>query len=391
MGRRVGFFVKEVCFVNATKGTQSGGSSDPAGGIATPWAYKQREIPANRKVLRVGWVGTGPFSFYGAYILVMNNIFREYNQLNMRVTHIWGDDYSRNYRGRPEWVRSMHDVWKGEDQSPAGLAKKCGIPNVCADYHDMVDSVDAAMIMDFDRAYELAEPFLRRGLPIFLCSPVAVSVPECERILDLAESTGSAVITGSFTAGMPQNQIMQFHVDRANIASFFSSTICHFFTSYVNDGLEPVYLLAGPGVRRVQLVGWNGSGGYDPHGFPLSRIHLEYEPREGGQPIQGSLMLGGFKDEMEWFRVYYRDHSVFEGITSWAGRELNFRDFLVMIEETFATNRSPETRGDIVEKLKTLIAAYKSANEGNRPVTLDEVGDYRLPTIRIESWDKIPG
>ncbi len=373
-----------------TKGSQNAGSSDPSGGVESPWAYKQREIPAHKKVLRVGWVGTGPFSFYSHYILVINNIFREYNPLDMRITHIWGDDYSRNYRGRPEWVKQMLDYWASEDQSPAGIARKCSIPNVCADFREMVDQVDAAMIMDFDRAYELAEPFLRRGLPIFLCSPVAVSVPECERILDLAESTGSAVISGSFTFGMPQNVMWKMLVERDKIAGFYASTICNFFTSYVNDGLEPIHFLIGQGVRKVQMIGWDGSRGYDPHGFPISHIHLEYAPRDGNPPVQGSLTLGGFKKEMEWYRIYYRDHRVFEGIATWAGREMNFRDFLLIVQETFMLNKSPETREDILAKLRVLIAAYKSANEGNRPVLVDEVGDYRLPTVRIEKWNEIP-
>lgn len=369
---------------------QSSGRKDAEGGMDAPGAYKQKKIPESQKVIRIGWVGTGPFSFYGHYILVINNIFRDHNYFNMRVSHIWGDDYSRNYRGRPEWVREMLDFWKSDEQSPEGIARKCSIPNVCKDFRDMVNDVDAAMIMDFDRAYELSEPFLKRGMPVFLCSPVAVNVPECERILDLAESTGSAVITGSFTISMTQNQIMKVLVLRENIASFFTSTICNFFTSYANDGLEPVHWLVGGKVRKVQLIGWNGSKGYDPSGIPVSRIHLEYEPSGDTPPVQGVLNLGGYKNEMEWYRVYYRDHKIFEGISNWAGRELNFRDFLMMIQEVFVTNKSFETREDIIEKLKVIIGAYKSANEGNRPVSLDDVGDYRLPTVRIEKWNEIP-
>ena len=342
------------------------------------------------KVLKIGWVGTGPFSFYGHYILVMNNIFREHNPLGMRVTHIWGDDYAKNYRGRPEWVKEMLDYWTGPDQSPRGIADKCGIPTVCGDFHEMADEVDAAMIMDFDRAEELSAPFIDRGLPIFLCSPVAVDVPTCERILDRAEKSGSAVLTGSFTAFMPQNVMHAMLTKQEQITTFYSSTICNFFTSYVNDGLEPVHWIVGPGVRTVQMTGWDGSSGYDPHGFPFSHIHLTYESRDGNPPIQGMLGLGGFKDEMEWHRLVYRDHTTHEGVATWAGREMNFRDFLLVIQETFALNRSPETREDILGKLRVLIAAYKSANEGNRPVSLDEIGDYRLPTIRIEKWNVIP-
>ena len=113
----------------------------------------------------------------------------------------------------------------------------------------MVDEVDAVMIMDFDRAYDLAEPFIKRGLPIFLCSPVAISVPECERILNLAEKHGSAVYSGSFTTDMHENQLRYIKVKRDEIAAFFASTSFAYFTSYANDGLEPVYRLIGPGVR----------------------------------------------------------------------------------------------------------------------------------------------
>ena len=350
----------------------------------------QIDIPDSMKVLRVGWVGTGPFSFYGHYIRVINNIFSDYNPLTMRVTHIWGDDYARNYRGSAEYVKEMLDFWTGDEQSPEGIAKMCNIPNVVADYHDMVDEVDAAMIMDFDRAYELAEPFLRRGKPIFLCSPVAINIPECERILDLAEANNAAVLTGSFTAYMPENLIRNETVKRDQIAFFFASTSHNFFTSYANDGLEPLHWLVGGKVHTVALHGWDGSSGYDPTKIPVSRIHLEYEPRDDNPPVQGTLTLGGYKKEMEWYRVYNRDHSVFEGVTTWSSMELTFHHFLVQVQEVFATNTSPETREDITDKLRVIIAAYKSANEGGRPVRVDEVGDYRLPTVRIEKWNVIP-
>jgi hypothetical protein len=350
----------------------------------------EKVFPSSQKVLRVGWVGTGPFSFYGHYIRVINNITRDYNFLNMRVTHIWGDNYARNYKGSEAYVKKMLAYWANNEQSPQGIAKMCSIPNVCVDYHDMLGQVDAAMIMDFDRAYELAEPFLSRGLPIFLCSPVAVSVPECEKILNLAEKNGAAVYTGSFTAGMPENDIRYSQVRRNNIASFFASTSFAFYTSYANDGLEPIHWLIGTGAKKVALHGWDGSKGYDPTGIPPSRINIEYIPRGSNPPIQGVLALGGYKKEMEWYKVYYRDNRTLEGTTSSGSSELNFWNFLTKIQQVFVTNKSLETREDILEKLRVVIAAYKSANEGGRTVSLDEVGDYRLPTVRIEKWNEIP-
>ncbi|MFC1528764.1 Gfo/Idh/MocA family oxidoreductase [Candidatus Latescibacterota bacterium] len=346
--------------------------------------------PENQKVIRIGHVGTGPFSFYSFYINTINTFQGRYNPLNMRVTHIWGDDYTRNYRGSPEFVKKWLDIWTGDKQSPQGLAKQFNIPNVCEDFHDMANDVDAAMIMDFDNAYELTKPFLKKGLPIFLCSPVAVSVPECERILDLAEANGAAVYSGSFTADMSENEILYTKVKRDRIAAFFAYTSHAYFTSYANDGLEPIHWLIGDGVRKVTLHGWNGSSGYDPHDLPPYRIHLEYEPRGNFPPIQGTLNCAGYVQAREWYRVYHHDHSVVEGVANWSNRTLTLQDFLFSLQEVFVTNKSLETRKDILKKLKVLIAAYKSANEGNRPVSVDEVGDYHLPTIRIEAWDKIP-
>lgn len=349
-------------------------------------------IPATTKILRVGMLGTGPFAFHGTFNYVINNTFRDYNYLNMRITHIWGGDYRKNYKGSPEFINKMMDYWNDDMHSPRGIAKNCGIPNVCEDFHEMVDHVDAAIIMDFDRAYELAEPFLRRGLPIFLCSPIAVSVPECEKILDLAEANGAAVFTGAYSKSLFENDIRYNRIRRDNVAAFYASTSFAFFTSYAPDGLDPLHLLIGPGVRKVALHGWNGSSGYDPTGIPVSRIHLEYEPRGDNPPIQGALTLGGFKKDTEWYRVYYRDNTVLEGITNtnWSKYERTLRDFVIDIQDVFATNKSLETREDILERLRVIIAAYKSANEGGRPISPAEVGDYRLPTVRIEKWNEIP-
>ncbi len=372
----------------------------------------EEKIPSSVKITRVGVVGTGPFSFYSTFPFVINNTFREFNNMVMRVTHIWGDDYRKNYKGSPEWVQKMMDFWNadGDDpkdappktntsgwrpncRSPKGVAKYCGIPNVCKDFREMADEVDAAMIMDFDRAYELSEPFLTRGKPIFICSPVAISVPECEKILDLAEKHGAAVHTGAYSQSIYENRLRNDFVHRDNIASFFASTSYNFFTSYAPDGLDPIYWLVGPGAKKVALHGWDGSKGYDPPDAPPFRINIEYEPRKGKPPIQGVLTCGGStKGYSEWYKVYYQDHSVLEGVThtNWGKHELTIRDFLMDIQQVLVTNKPIETRADILNKLRVLIAAYKSANEGGRVIDVNEVGDYRLPTVRIEKWDVIP-
>jgi len=361
-----------------------------AAGLAAKTAHASTRLPKDPDNIKVGWVGTGPFSFYGHYISVINGVKLDYSPMRMKITHIWGDDYAKNFKGDQAWMDKWEKFWTSDKQSPEGIAKRDGIPTVCKDFHEMVDEVDAAMIMDYDRAYELAEPFLRQGKPIFLTSPVAVTVQELRKILDLAAENNAAVISGSFTAGMYDNQVSARSVKKDKMRAFFSSSWHHWFTSYANDGLEPVHWVSGGNAKKVQLIGWDGSSGYDPNGIPLSRIHIEYAAKDDNPPVQGMLTMGGYKNEGMWFRVMYDDHSVYEKRTTSSGRVSNFRDFLFMIEETFALNKSVETPDDIMQKLKVVIAAYKSANEGNRVVDIDEVGDYRLPTVRIDKWNETP-
>jgi len=347
--------------------------------------------PESLKVLKIGAVGTGPFSFYGSFNRAINNSL-PYNPYSMRVTHVWGDDYRKNYKGSPEYVKKMLDFWGNDKQSPEGMAKELNIPNVCKDFREMADEVDAALIMDYDRAYELAEPFLERGKPIYICSPVAVTVGECEKLLDLAEANNAAVYTGAYSQDLYEHKLRTQKVKQDDIATFYASTSFDFYTSYAPDGLDPIYRLVGPGTKKVSLHGWDGSKGYDPTGIPVSRIHLEYEPRGDKPPIQGCVTLGGYKRATEEYKVLYHNHSILEGVntTNWSIREQTLREMLIEIQHTFFTNKSPETREDIVNKLKVLIAAFKSANEGGRVIDVDEVGDFRLPTVRIEKWDEIP-
>ena len=61
----------------------------------------EEKIPSSSKILRVGVVGTGPFSFYSTFPFVINNTFRDYNNMLMRVTHIWGDDTGKITKDRP--------------------------------------------------------------------------------------------------------------------------------------------------------------------------------------------------------------------------------------------------------------------------------------------------
>jgi len=367
--------------------------SKGAGTVAFASVFgKARAEVSGKDVLRVGLVGCGPYSHcvsYGNVILGLGG--RRKFQTTMDITHVWEDDYSKNYAGEI-WTsgkaRKMLAARSADYISGNSRARKVARPE------EMTDEVDAAMIMDFDRSAELAEPFLRKGIPVFVNRPFAPTMSDGRRLLDLAAETGAAVFTGSLVPWVFETRKTRAAVDRDTLFAFHADGITASFSRYVPHALEYIHAIVGPGVKRVRLSGWDGSGGYDPSILPPILIELEYEPRGGGDvPLRGTLLMREHCPHDWWFRGYHRGGKVVEGVVPGhsdvpvhVGDDHWRIPFLLVMADVFRTNSSPETRGDILHKLAILLAAHKSAVEGGRWVGTDEVEDHRLPTVITGHW-----
>ncbi|MBT4482226.1 MAG: hypothetical protein HOC71_00945, partial [Candidatus Latescibacteria bacterium] len=117
--------------------------------------------------IRLGIVGCGPYS-HGSYLSFISGAMgNRVHGSQFRITHLWGDDYHRNYAG--SMVAKMDDEGfrpgpRRAKETGAELVKRPG---------DMLGKVDAVMVMDFDRSADLAVPFLREGIPTFVNRPFA--------------------------------------------------------------------------------------------------------------------------------------------------------------------------------------------------------------------------
>jgi len=355
-------------------------------------ASAQSRNLADKAILNVGIVGCGPYSHcvsYGKVMLGMDG--KRKHQTTMKATHVWGDDYSKNYAGKLWESGSAQKSLAA--RSPEYIADNSEALQV-RDYHDMLGKIDAAMIMDFDRSAELAEPFLAAGVPVFVNRPYALSMQDGAKILADAAKTGTAVFTGSLTPWVFEARKTAAAVDREKLTAFHADGLTASFSRYVPHALEYIYNIVGPGVKRVRLSGWDGSAGLDPSHLPPLMIELEYQPRGGADfPLRGTLLMREHCDHDWWFRGYHKDGEVVEGevpahdgIPAHVGDDHWRIPFLVMMADIFRTNKSPETGEDILHKLATLLAAHKSAMNGGRWVSLDEVGNHKLPTVITGHW-----
>ena len=96
---------------------------------------------------------------------------------NLRLTHVWGGD--------PAEARK--------------LAEACHIDTIAANFDDMVDAVDAVMVMDeniYERA-RLARPYVEAGKAVYIDKIISLEPVETANMLEVAAAKGGRVAAWS--------------------------------------------------------------------------------------------------------------------------------------------------------------------------------------------------
>jgi predicted dehydrogenase len=83
-------------------------------------------------------------------------------------------------------------VWTQDPSLSQQVARASLIPNVVADYHDMIGQVDAILLArdDAETHLEIATPFLEAGMPIYIDKPLALGIDEARRLIGLQQYPG---------------------------------------------------------------------------------------------------------------------------------------------------------------------------------------------------------
>lgn len=86
-------------------------------------------------------------------------------------------------------VRVTH-AWTQDPDLTARLCAACYIENACADVSEMLESVDTLIVArdDWESHAELAMPFLRRGIPVFVDKPLTLDADELAAFIPYLEN-----------------------------------------------------------------------------------------------------------------------------------------------------------------------------------------------------------
>ena len=78
-------------------------------------------------------------------------------------------------------------IWTQDKSISNHIAKASKIPNISNSLQEMSKQVDAVLLArdDAENHFEMAEPFLDAGLPIFIDKPLAYTISEAKKIMEL--------------------------------------------------------------------------------------------------------------------------------------------------------------------------------------------------------------
>lgn len=163
--------------------------------------------------------------------------------------------------GDPRWADARCVALYGTDPARnAEVAEKGKIPHVAATVEDMLDMVDAAMVVwrhgDLHASHAL--PFLRTGKPVFVDKPFAIKLEDCRAMLDAARQSGAPLTSYSTTRWTPD--IRKLHERSAEFGELRMGQVSGpadleseyggiFF--YANHAIEMMFALFGHGAEGI--------------------------------------------------------------------------------------------------------------------------------------------
>jgi virulence factor len=252
-----------------------------------------------------------------------------------------------------------------QDNEPARVAEVCrrfGIETVVDSPEALVPLVDAGLVLGRDGARHCVQalPFLRAGKPCFVDKPFTHSVEDAALMVETARASGAPIMSASAVRFAVELDTHQEEIEALGELKHCSLTGPGELFFYGIHLVDLLMRLAGPGVEVVSDLREEGADlivvSYgDGRTATLQLLR--------GPSVEFGVHLIGATGELS-FAI--RDPAYYARTA---------RAILEMIE----TGRQAVPAIEMVEAVRVLVAADRSAEQGGRPVRLAEVFPYRRP------------
>lgn len=161
-------------------------------------------------------------------------------------------------------------VWTQDSNLSKQIAESTYIPNIVTHYTDLIDQVDGVLLArdDADSHLEFARPFLEAGLPVYIDKPLALSVAEAQRMIDLQRFPGQ-LFSCSALRYAQELRLTEAQVKKVGEIHCIHAHVPKDWDKYAIHIIEPsLNLLLERGKPR-RLVNWRCGD--------RTTLHVEYE------------------------------------------------------------------------------------------------------------------
>lgn len=222
--------------------------------------------------------------------------------------------------------------------------------------------VDVVMLQSVDGGQHLeqVEPIFRAGKRVFIDKPLAATLRDCERIVDLGRGYGVPWFTASSLRFMPGFQRLRGLPELGKLVGCDAFSQCRAAPGhgdlywYGVHGVEPLMMLMGPGCVQV------------------TRVQTPYTEQVTG--IWSDGRVGTFRGIRE-----HTGKTAF-GLTAFGTEAIiheicqaDYRPMLLEIAKFFRTGQAPIDPAESLEVFRFIEAAEESKRRGGAAVTLAEV------------------
>lgn len=156
---------------------------------------------------------------------------------------------------RLEGARVTH-VWTQDEAESRKIARASQIETVVRTPMDMIGEIDALLLArdDAQNHYQLAEPFLRAGLPVYIDKPVALSEAEFDALNALQKHEGQ-IFSCSALRFAPELQLDADAAAQIGPIQLIQGATPKYWETYAIHLIDPLLTIVGHEVRPERLFG----------------------------------------------------------------------------------------------------------------------------------------
>ena len=239
----------------------------------------------------------------------------------------------------------------------------------------LVEESDGVLVMhaDYRKVFELAQPALEAGKPVFINRPFTATIADADETVRLAQAYDTPLMSASSLEFQPELQaIQQFVRDMGPLRAYEAYCCEPHFTWHFPHVINYAHAAFGGGIESTYFAGeyvmelrkWT----LDKQPIGSSLCVLTYKSRNGQPPVIGMNHCGAQPGGYHIDVYAAQENKLFEADT-----KTLFDHMFFALHEFFVNRMVPRPYEAILEQHRALVAANVSRLTG-RAVNLDSLG-----------------